>query len=493
MPSRSRFRACWCSLSLVVALAGSDPWRARAEAQSGNGAPGSLVPSEAAVARERASGAQEPSLAFRLFLKDGTPVVTLGEYTRAAGRVTFTLPIGTLEVPASLQLVSLPEQVVDWERTSRYTDAVRAKRYAATRGEADFTALTIEAARALTEVAISADPARRLAIAEQARRRLVDWPRTHFAYRAEDVRELALLIDETIAGIRADLGEQSFSFDLVAMTEPPSEPILPEPTLQESIGAAMAVATLSDVPTERMPLQQAILAVLESGRANLPRGWAADGRRALEASLRADQRIDLRYAQLVKSALDTAASRADRHDVEGLSRLLDEVRREDARLGHERPGQMTSLVATIESYSRIAARRRTEQQRLAARAAEHQAYRDGTSRVISGLREFERDLTRILDVHATDRKRMTALAGALDAHAAALVRLTAPAELVSAHETLLTSIRLMREAARLRLGSPDADSGEAARNASAAVAGSQLLLASARTAIGAFFDAPRHR
>lgn len=441
----------------------------------------------------RAEAPSEGTVAFRLFLKDGTPVATLGECTRAGGRVIFTLPLGSASAPSSVQLVSLPDHVIDWERTARYTDAVRAKRYAETRGEAEFSALTLAVARALTEVAISAEPARRLSLAEEARRRLVEWPRTHYAYRADDVRELALVVDETIADIRADLGEQSFSIDLVAMTEAPSEPILPEPTLQESIAHAVAVARLSDVPSERVPLQQAILSVLDPKGTGLPTEWAKATRRNVESALKADQRKNLRYSELVRSALDDAASRASRADVEGIGRLVDEVRREDAKLGGERPGQMSALVATLEAYARQAQRRRLDQQVIALRLDEHAEYRRETSSIVRGLRQMEKDMSGIRGAVLPERKRLTEISAALQGYLVTLVALRAPAELSSAHENLLTSIRLMQEAARLCLQPGAAGNGEEIQNASAAAAGAQLLLSRARTEIANYFDISSNR
>ena len=75
---------------------------------------------------------------------------------------------------AALHLVSIAESAVDWERTDRYAQATRARHYAATRGEADFDQLSDEVARALNDVALTKDPAKRLALATEARRMLGD-------------------------------------------------------------------------------------------------------------------------------------------------------------------------------------------------------------------------------------------------------------------------------------------------------------------------------
>src|SRR6266511_1588686 len=74
-------------------------------------------------------GIQAPAL-FRIFLKDGTALASFGEFARVGERVIFSLPLGT----GRDQLASVASSEVDWARTDRYSDAVRATHYAATRG-----------------------------------------------------------------------------------------------------------------------------------------------------------------------------------------------------------------------------------------------------------------------------------------------------------------------------------------------------------------------
>jgi hypothetical protein len=237
-----------------------------------------------------------------------------------------------------------------------------------------------------------------------------------------------------------------------------------------------------------VPLQQLILSVLDPRRASLPSDWAKATRRDVESALKADERKNLRYSELVRSALDDAASRAGRADVEGIGRLLDEVRREDTKLGSDRPGQMSALVATLEAYARQAQRRRLEQQSVARRLDEHAEYRRETSAIVKGLRQLEKDMSGIRGAVVPQRKRLTEISAALQGFLTILAVLTPPAELTAAHENLLTSIRLMQEAARLCLQPSVAGNVEAIQNASAAAAGAQLLLSRARAEIGSYFE-----
>jgi hypothetical protein len=109
------------------------------------------------------------SVLYRVFLFDGTTLVSYGEFARVADRVVLSIPLGETTDSPDLQLVSVPEASVDWERTEQYSNAVRAQRYGETRGEEDFALLGGRVTEALNLIALTPDPARRLAMAQEAR------------------------------------------------------------------------------------------------------------------------------------------------------------------------------------------------------------------------------------------------------------------------------------------------------------------------------------
>ena len=80
----------------------------------------------------------------RVFLATGEPLPSYGEPVVVGDRVIFNLLLAGRDDPAAMQLVSLPAADVDRARTERYSEAVRAAHYAATRGESDYAALTAE-------------------------------------------------------------------------------------------------------------------------------------------------------------------------------------------------------------------------------------------------------------------------------------------------------------------------------------------------------------
>ncbi len=67
---------------------------------------------------------------LRVFLADGSVIVSYGEYARVGERVVFSMPLGGEPETPGLQLVNLPASVVDWDRTARYADSARAAHYA---------------------------------------------------------------------------------------------------------------------------------------------------------------------------------------------------------------------------------------------------------------------------------------------------------------------------------------------------------------------------
>src|SRR3954468_22434598 len=88
------------------------------------------------------AGASTPY--YRVFLKDGTSIVSYGEMARIADRVVFTMPTSASPDNPELQLVDIPSLRVDWTRTDNYAESTRAARYFATRAEMDFAQMSAD-------------------------------------------------------------------------------------------------------------------------------------------------------------------------------------------------------------------------------------------------------------------------------------------------------------------------------------------------------------
>src|SRR5438477_6531325 len=94
-----------------------------------------------------ATAADEATL-LRVFLTDGTSLVSYGEPAKVGDRIVFSMPTGSGPSPP-LQLVDMPAARVDWDRTSRYAAAARATHYIQTQAESDYAALSNEVATTL--------------------------------------------------------------------------------------------------------------------------------------------------------------------------------------------------------------------------------------------------------------------------------------------------------------------------------------------------------
>src|SRR5262249_41135532 len=158
------------------------------------------------------------------------------EVARVSDRVVFSMPTSASVDPPELQLVNLPADQIDWDRTSRYAESARATQYLATQAEHDYALLSNDVAEALNEISATNDTAKRLAIVERARKTLADWPPHHFNYKQDEVRQMLATLDEAIADLRARTGAP-FSLSLVTTAAPPLAlvPLLPAPTQKEAI------------------------------------------------------------------------------------------------------------------------------------------------------------------------------------------------------------------------------------------------------------------
>ena len=150
----------------------------------------------------RPASAETDAVLYRIFLKDGSTLVSYGEFVKMDDRVVFSFPLQLTSGEPKLQLVSIPTSAVNWQDTDRYTESARYAHYVATRAEDDFAAMSSDVACALNDIALTTHPAARLQIAERARRTLIEWPRTNLGYRAADIRQIVMLLDEVVSELR---------------------------------------------------------------------------------------------------------------------------------------------------------------------------------------------------------------------------------------------------------------------------------------------------
>ena len=430
---------------------------------------------------------------LRVFLNDGTAVVSYGEYARVGDRVVFSMPLGSLEAPV-LHVVNLPARAVDWSKTARYADSARANHYAVTAGEADYAALTGSVAQTLNAIATAANDTQRLALALHAKRELEPWPNQHYGYRATDVRQILGMLDEAITELRAAAGETRFDLSLVAAAEPPSPmALLPRPSTQESIAEAITVARLTDVPADRVSLLSVIIGALDRNASTLPSSWVRRARREAMDALATEARIDHAYGDMTQHVLQAASTAAARAEVARVEALFADVERRDQNLGRQRPDEVDALLAAVQQRLDAARRLRLARDRWATRQEAFTAYR----RAIKGaLDEFTRSRPRLEAIRSLagpEASILVTLGTRLEITARRLAQIDPPQELRPAHSLLVSASALATNAVDVRREAIRSGSIASAWNASAASAGAMMLVSKARAEMDTLFKFPQLR
>jgi hypothetical protein len=431
---------------------------------------------------------------LRIFLRDGTTLASYGEYAQVNGRIVFSLPLGEDHGAPRLQLVSLPAAQVDWPRTTRYRDTVRAAQYAATRGESDFVLMTGEVAQVLNEMSLTTDPQRRLQIAEEARRRLHDWPAEHFGYRAKDVQEIAGMLDEAVSELRTAAGQPPLALDLVARpAEAAAEPLLPPPTPRERIAEALSLVDFADSAAERVALLEATLGYLDAARAVLPdTSWRAAHDFA-ERRLAGERAADRAYAQLARQVAGLATERAVRADVRGLERLLASIPRRDRSLGRRRPDEVRRLITSVQQQLDAARRLRLARDQWRLRRSAYRSYHALVRQPLQELQAMQAGLEDIRRLAGPDAATLSDLARHAEQARTLLNRAVPPADLANVHTLLQSACELGANAARIRLEAVSSGNMQTAWNASAAAAGAIMLAARARDELARYLEPPSLR
>jgi hypothetical protein len=419
---------------------------------------------------------------YRVILTDGTALVSFGEFTRVGDRVVFSMP---LDSPRGdrLQLVNLPASTVNWESTEQYAAATRYAQYVATRAEADFAVLTGEVARALNEISLAKDPARRLLIAEQTRRIVNAWPMEHYGYRSADVNDMLSLLDGTISDLRGATGVRRFDFSLVATIEPPSMPLLPDPTPSQAIDQVILAARLSDVPVERMTLLRSALSTIEEQQKTLPRSWVRQTRASVQKMLDAEVEAERRYAELSRATVSKAMSAAAKGDVRGVEQVVSKLQVQDRALGQKRPDQVAGLLAMLQERLDAARRLRLMRDQWARKVDGIRAYRSAIAAPIDRLVKLRSALDDVKALAGPDIDALPDLAQRFERIARQLVGILPPADMESAHATLRSAAELGQQAMRTRERAAMKADVAAAWDASSAAAGSIMMLAQARRQI----------
>ncbi|MFL6278641.1 MAG: hypothetical protein ACJ731_00880 [Vicinamibacterales bacterium] len=438
------------------------------------------------------AGYAAESVLYRLFLQDGTSITSYGEFARVAGRVVLSIPIGESSQSPALQLISIPETSVDWLRTDRYSQSVRAKRYGETRGETDFTLLSARVTEALNQIALAPDPAQRLAMAVEARGNLARWPYENFGYRGADVADLVGMLDEVISDLRVAAGQSKWDLSLVAnISMPPPDEILPEPSFRENMEQAVAAAAAVAEPAERISLLDAVTAALqEPARAG---GWAAALRLRATTELAAERRIDKTYSDLSSTIIASATTRAQRGDVPGVQMLVQSVLKADDRLGRRRPQETSALLQLLDLRLDEARRVRLARDAWIVRLDSYRDYRAAIAPALAEFRASSRLLESIRQLAGPEPRLLPHFEQRLIMARLQLAAITPPPDLEAVHGLFTSTFQMAKRAASARRNAISSGDMSLAWEASSAAAGALMLFQNAGEELDRLTTPPPNR
>lgn len=426
---------------------------------------------------------------FRLFLLDGSVLVSYGEFVRLEDRVVFSMPAGGPADGPRLQAVTLRPDLVDWARTERYAASARYQRYAETRGEEDYLLLTNEVAQALNGIALSTDPAQALRIAEGVRQKVAAWPQSHYGFRADDVREIVSVLDQAISSLRASTGGNAFDLSFLAMASPPPlEPVLGMPTVIEQIDQAFRLAAVSRVPSDRLALYQTALVILAEEA--LPDTDAALFRRAAETQIREELGADKRYDDWSRRLVEQASRAAAQADVDEVERLLSRIPAEDARLGGSRPQIVQALAATVRTRLGDARYLRLLRDQWALRRASYRQYERSVGSSLRVLVDSAAFLDAIRDLKGPDPDALLTLRAQLSGGAERLERMRTPDYVREMHEVLIGAWRFAENAVTTRVAAISGADTSIAWEASSSAAGALMMIARVQRELATLLEQP---
>ena len=437
-----------------------------------------------------ASAAAADATLLRIFLTDGDSVVSFGEYAKVGDQVIFSMPVGGTADQPRLEVVTLASSTVDWPRTEQFAASARYDQYAATRGEDDFRLLSNEVARVLNDIALSTDRQQALAMAEQARRTLASWPRAHYGYRQDEVREILGLIDDAIARLRGTAAPGRFELALIASPPPNIEAPAALPTPAEAVSQLTKLATLATRVPDRVALLQSALSLLVDPASGFNSVEALALRRSVEGRIGEETDIDGRYARMSRRLIASATRAAARASVADVEHVLDQIPREDVQLGLRRPDAVQSLRTAIEAQLAAARRLRLLRDQWTIRRTLYRDYQKDIQSAVLQLVKAQPILDAIRRLDGPAPERLTALRSRLAGGSERLERLKVIDDLKPAHELLVNAWRFAEHAADSRYAAISSGNISTAWEASSAAAGALMMLSRAQQEIHTLLEPP---
>jgi hypothetical protein len=214
-------------------------------------------------------------------------------------------------------------------------------------------------------------------------------------------------------------------------------------------------------------------------------------RRRAEASIRQEQSVDAWYAKLARRLTADARRHAQAARVANAEKVLAELRREDARMGRQRPEVVVPLEAAVVAQIEAAKRLRLLRDRWQLRKSLFTQYqRDVGSQVLQFIRS-QPQLEAIRRLEGPELRALDAMRSRLAGGAERLTRVVVPEDMQPVHDLLVTAWRFAENAARARYDAVVSGNVATAREASSAAAGALLMFDRAQQELRTYLEPPR--
>jgi len=408
---------------------------------------------------------------LRVFLKSGSTLVSYGEFSRVGDHVVISIPV-QLD-PLKLQVISIPDDRVDWARTDAYNDSARAARYAVTRGPDEYAALNRLVSQQLADINATEDRDRKIALATAARQNLTKWLSEHFGYHAKDVAQMEAWFDEIIAKAQNASGKPNFELSLVAANAvPPSVPLLPTPDSATVLRQSFEAAKLVDSAADRISLLRAIRDALQTQPGD---SALAPLRAAVTKTIAEEEKTTSTYSTYVRQVLHAAARLAAKADVQALIDMAARILEDDDKMGHKRPDEVASLLAAVDAKLEAARELRLTRDQWEAQRQQRYAYYRAIEIPERALRLSRSALTAIQqlagpapDVLGRAKTRLTM------AHDI-LKMVKPPTQMEPVHALMVGAMQLATRAVENRFAAVQGGGMQQARDAASAAGGALLL------------------
>jgi len=267
----------------------------------------------------------------------------------------------------------------------------------------------------------------------------------------------------------------------VASPEPPKPiELLAEPTPEQLLEGAVAVADRADDPAERLTLFESLARALDKDAATLGIPVFTRLKSLVTSRIRTERLVEAAYTRLVVTANRAAERSALRGDVRSVEREIARVQREDQRLGGKRPDRVSAILVTLRERLDAARRLRLARDQWSVKVVAFRSYRRAIAAPLADLRLMSEGLDDIKRLAGPAAAELPALAKRATNAAKALALVVPPTDLASAHALMKTAAQLAMQAVSTRAAAVTSGAIDQAWQASSAAAGALMLLARAK-------------